>query len=111
MAALRGRRVCDEVEITHLGPERLICTDTPYVTEGDILELVVEDSELAVSYRFRAQVLWTEDYGDSLEVEMRFVGTPVLLRYGETSTRPATNPNLRAIGEAKTAPMPAVVAA
>jgi hypothetical protein len=91
-ALMRGKKVCDRVGVIALGPEGMVCTRAPWVSEGDTLELIIDDAELDVSYRFMAQVIWAEDqFDDSMEVELRFTGTPVLVRYGETATRPASH--------------------
>ncbi|MBT8493558.1 MAG: hypothetical protein KJO07_10910 [Deltaproteobacteria bacterium] len=91
-ALMRGNKVCDRVGVIALGPEGLVCSRAPWVSEGEILELIIDDAELDVSYRFMAQVIWAEDdQDDSMEVELRFTGIPVLVRYGEHSTRPASH--------------------
>ena len=91
-ALLRGKKVNDEVEVIALGPEGLICTRAPYMDEGETFEIVFEDHQQGLSYRFHGKVIWAEETEDGeLEVELAFTGTPVLVRYGDGATRPATH--------------------
>ncbi len=88
-AVLRGKKSCDSVEVVALGPEGLICRRAPYMDEGEHFEVIIESGEH--SYRFHAKVIWAEDADDgNLEVELAFTGIPVLVRYGEVATRPAS---------------------
>jgi len=88
-AVLRGKKACDTVEVVALGPEGLICRRAPYMDEGARFEVIIEVGEH--SYRFHAKVIWAEDADDgNLEVELAFTGIPVLVRYGEVATRPAS---------------------
>jgi len=90
-ALLRGPKVCDQVAVVALGPEGLTCVDAPYMNEGDAYEIVIDDAELSVSYRFMGRVmsLDDDDNGD-LAAQLSFTGVPVLVRYGETATRPGS---------------------
>lgn len=92
-ALLRGNRVCDHVEVVSMGPEGMICVGAPYMTEGDRIEIVFDDEELRVSYRFAAVVEHAIEMNDDgeLRVEFRFTGVPLLLRFAEQRTRPDTH--------------------
>ena len=87
-ARLRGRGHTDPVRIEDLTPAGLTCRNAPYFERGDIIELVVNDPECALSYRFKAEVTWTrEDVArDDFTLGAQFVGQPVLLRYGRAES-------------------------
>jgi hypothetical protein len=80
-AVLRGARLNDDVDVTHLGPSGCICRNAPYAAEGVTVELLIADSEDTVSYRFKAQVIWLEDDGDDYALGLEFVGVPLQVRY------------------------------
>jgi hypothetical protein len=80
-AVLRGARLDDDVDVTHLGPSGCVCRNAPYAEEGATIELVIADSEDTVSYRFKAQVMWLEDDGDDYALGLEFVGVPLQVRY------------------------------
>lgn len=80
-AVLRAPRLNDDVDITHLGPSGCVCRNAPYAEEGMTVELVIGDCEEAVSYRFKAQVMWLEDDGDDYALGLEFIGVPLLVRY------------------------------
>lgn len=80
-AVLRGPRLDDDIDITHLGPRGCVCRNAPYAEEGMTVELVIADSEATVSYRFKAQVTWLDDDGDDYALGLEFVGVPLQVRY------------------------------
>lgn len=72
----------DAVRIADLGPGGLECRQAPYVEEGTVVEVLIEDAELQLSYRFAAVVAWLrEDDGDDFALGLTFVGAPVLVHY------------------------------
>lgn len=80
---LRGRRVNDWVRVSELGPAGLVCRDCPWMEEGQLLDVVLEDDEQHASYRFKARVVWVAEAGEAgetLDVGLRFVGAPLLVR-------------------------------
>jgi hypothetical protein len=73
----------DRVRLTELGPGGLVCRQTPFVEEGTVIEVVIDDPEVDLSYRFFARVAWLrEDVGDDFAVGLELVGVPVLVHYG-----------------------------
>ncbi len=88
-ATLRARGHCDPVVIDNLAPGGLVCVRAPYFRDGETVEVVIDDAECRLSYRFKAEVAWLadDDQGDCI-VGLRFVGTPVLLRFGANGQVP-----------------------
>ncbi len=82
-ATLRGRKGADAVSIDNLAPGGLVCVRAPYFDEGETVEVVIDDAQCNLSYRFKAIVTWLDDdvEGDYI-LGLQFVGTPVLLRFG-----------------------------
>lgn len=75
----------DRVRLTEIGPGGLVCRQTPFVEEGTLLEVVIDDGEVDLSYRFFARVAWLrEDVGDDFALGLELVGVPVLVHYGPT---------------------------
>lgn len=73
----------DRVRMTEIGPGGLVCRHAPYVDEGAIVEVVIDDGEVNLSYRFYARVAWMrEDVGDDFALGLEFVGLPLLVHYG-----------------------------
>ena len=85
-ASLRGRGHVDAVNIADLAPGGMVCHNAPYLEEGDTVEIVVDDGECSLSYRFKAQVSWVRDEEESA-VGLSFVGVPLLLRFSQTERR------------------------
>jgi hypothetical protein len=82
---LRGRRVNDWVQVSELGPAGLVCSGCPFVEEGQLLDVVLEDDEQHASYRFKARVVWVAEAGEAgktIDVGLAFVGAPLLVRRG-----------------------------
>jgi hypothetical protein len=93
-AWLRGKRLNDRVKIVNLGPGGMVCDHGPYVEEGQTLEIVIDDAELSLSYRFKAEVTWHRpDANDDYTIGLRLVGTPVLVHYGPQPKRVDTERN------------------
>ncbi len=79
----RGEAINDRVRIGELTPGGLVCRQAPYVEEGDVVEVVIDDEAAHLSYRFKARVSWLrEDVGDDFALGLAFVGTPLLVHYG-----------------------------
>lgn len=85
-AMVRGHDLADPVRVVNLGPGGLVCEDAPFILTGESIEIVIDDAELNLSYRFKGVVTWvaTADAGCSFGI--RFVGMPLLVRYGPVST-------------------------
>ena len=50
------------------------------------IEIMIDDVDLAKSYRFKARVQWLrEDIGDDFALGLELVGMPVLVHYGPAS--------------------------
>jgi hypothetical protein len=87
-ARLRARGQADAVAIENLGLGGMVCRNSPYFHTGETIEIVIDDRELGLSYRFKAHVIWrTTQEDDDYTIGLRFVGAPLLLRY---SRGPAT---------------------
>lgn len=84
-AKLKARGHVDEVTIDNLGPGGVECAHAPYLDTDDLVEIVINDDELCLSYRFKARVTWFVDSDHDARAGLRFVGTPVLLRYGSSA--------------------------
>ncbi|ACY15902.1 PilZ domain-containing protein [Haliangium ochraceum] len=80
-AVLRGPRIHDDVAVTNLGPKGCVCRRAPFAEEGATVELMIEDSESSVSYRFKAEVRWLEDEDDDFVLGLHFLGVPLQVRY------------------------------
>jgi hypothetical protein len=82
-ALLKGGPLNDEVRVTEMSPGGLVCRSAPYAEEGQTLEVVIDDTQRALSYRFKATVQWLkDDVGDDFQLGLELVGTPVLVHYG-----------------------------
>jgi hypothetical protein len=85
-AQLRNRTLSDKVRIVELAPGGMVCAHAPYIDEGVALEVVIDDREVGLSYRFRARVAWRRDDGDEdYVIGLELVGTPVLMRFRATT--------------------------
>jgi hypothetical protein len=85
-AELRGSRFSDKVRVANLGPGGMVLLRAPYVEQGQTVEVVIDDDELSLSYRFKAVVIWLrDDDDDDFSVGLELVGSPVLVRYGSSS--------------------------
>jgi hypothetical protein len=86
---VRGAKLCDEVKLQSILLDRLVVVGCPWVEAAASLEIIIEDPELLLSYRFRGQVAWTRDDGKGrLAVGIELVGVPVLVRRGPKTARP-----------------------
>jgi hypothetical protein len=103
---IRGAKLCDEVRLESILLERLVVAGCPYVECAATVEVIIEDPELRLSYRFRGEVAWTRDDGKGrLAVGIELVGVPVLVRRGPKTGRPlaAAPPARRRIRVARAA--------
>jgi hypothetical protein len=82
-ARVRGRGHVDTVRVNELAPGGVTCQRAPYLERDELVEVVIDDVECALSYRFKARVTWIEadKDGDDYTMGLQFVGQPVLLRY------------------------------
>ena len=86
IAMIRGGDLNDRVKVAELAPGGLVVRGAPYVDEGMQIEIVIDDSVHAMSYRFKARVQWLrEDVGDDFALGLELVGMPVLIHYGPAS--------------------------
>lgn len=86
---VRGPRLCDEVKLQAIQLDRLVVAGCPWVEASAAVEIMIEDAELLLSYRFRGLVAWTRDDGNGrLAVGIELVGVPVLVRRGPRTSRP-----------------------
>ena len=86
---VRGSKLCDEVKLESILPDRLVVAGCPWVESEAAVEVMIEDAELLLSYRFRGKVAWTrEDGRGRLSVGIELVGVPVLVRRGPKTARP-----------------------
>jgi hypothetical protein len=82
-ALLKGGPLNDQVRVTEMSPGGLVCRAAPYAEEGQTLEVVIDDADRSLSYRFKATVQWLkDDVGDDFQLGLALVGTPVLVHYG-----------------------------
>ncbi|MCA9674881.1 MAG: hypothetical protein H6709_22485 [Kofleriaceae bacterium] len=78
-----GDGINDRVRISELGPGGLVCRQAPFADDGTVLEVVIDDPEMSLSYRFKARVAWLrEDVGDDFALGLTFVGAPLLIHHG-----------------------------
>jgi len=86
---VRGSRLCDEVKLGSILLDRLVVVGCPHVEASAPIEVMIDDPELLLSYRFRGTVAWTRDDGNGrLAVGIELVGVPVLVRRGPKTARP-----------------------
>lgn|GEM_PF-3210096 len=80
---LRSRGMTDTIEVINIDPNGMVCSGAPYVEEGTTVELVFEDDELMITYRFKATVKWRRDAeSDNYELGLQLVGVPLMIRHG-----------------------------
>lgn len=85
-ARLRIGDCDDPVRIVDIAPGGMVCRSTPFVDDGATVELVVDDDDLGLSYRFKAIVVWlSDDVNDDFMLGLELTGTPLLLRRGRAS--------------------------
>jgi hypothetical protein len=77
----------DRVRVDEIGPGGFVCRQAPYIDEGTMLEVVIDDAEVALSYRFNARVAWLREDGEDYAVGLELVGVPLLVHYGPTDHR------------------------
>ena len=83
-------KLSDTVQLFSVLLDRLILKGCPWLEDGAAVEVVIDDPELLLSYRFRGQVAWCcEEEGDRQTVALTLVGVPVLVRRRARSERPA----------------------
>ena len=89
-ANLRNKKLGDTVRVVELGPGGLVCRATPYVEKGERIEILFDDAELGISYRFRAVVAWVDEDGEDYACGLELQGTPLLVRFGPQRRRADT---------------------
>lgn len=93
-AVVRGGKLHDAVHVGDIGPGGMVCENAPYADVGTAVEIVIDDVELGLTYRFKARVQWLREDGDDYALGFEWTGTPVLLRHGNSL---ATDPELAKI--------------
>jgi hypothetical protein len=84
-------KLCDEVHLDAILLDRVVLKGCPWVEAPVALEVIIEDPELRLSYRFKGVVAWTREEGEGLlTVGVELCGVPVLVRRGPRSERSAT---------------------
>jgi hypothetical protein len=92
-ATLHRRQFRDPVTILDLAPGGFVCEGAPYLQEADRVEMVVPASDDgATSYRFMAEVAWTEDRDADCLIGFRFLGVPLEIRTRPGSSESASAP-------------------
>jgi hypothetical protein len=85
---LRGQsgRTSDAVRLARVDVDQLEVSGCPWIDVGERVELVIEDAELRLSYRFKARVAWArEQTSAGFLVGLDLLGVPVLVRRGPPS--------------------------
>jgi hypothetical protein len=80
-ATLHRRQFRDPVTILDLAPGGFVCEGAPFLQEADRVEVVIgagDDED--TSYRFIAEVAWTEDRDADCLIGFRFLGVPLEIR-------------------------------
>ncbi|MEZ4402505.1 MAG: PilZ domain-containing protein [Kofleriaceae bacterium] len=83
-AVLRGGKLHDAVTVDDIGPGGMVCGGAPYAEVGTAVEVVIDDVDLGLTYRFRATVAWMREDGDDYLLGFAWSGAPVMLRHGNS---------------------------
>lgn len=90
---VRGGRISDQVRLARVRLDQLELEGCAWLDPDTAVELVIEDSELRLSYRFKARVAWArEQKNGTTSLGIELLGAPVLVRRGPPGTpveRPA----------------------
>ena len=89
-AKLRNKRLSETVRVVDLGPGGMVCRGVPFIDDGERIEVVFDNAELGVSYRFRALVAWVRAQNGEHVCGLELLGAPVLVRFGPTGRRADT---------------------
>jgi hypothetical protein len=84
-AMVRGGDLNDKVQVAELAPGGLVVKGAPYVDTGMQIEIVIDDVDLARSYRFKARVQWMRAEKADYALGLELLGMPVLIHYGPAS--------------------------
>jgi hypothetical protein len=90
-ATLRARsgKMCDEVRLAGVLLDRLELAGCPWIERGSMVEVVIEDAELRLSYRFKARVVSAREERGGAALGIELLGVPVLVRRGPAGVAPA----------------------
>ena len=108
-ATLRGRsgRTCDTVRLARVRLDQLELEGCPWIDPDTAVELIIEDAELRLSYRFKARVAWAREHKSGVtSLGLELLGVPVLVRRGPPSApveRPAKTKSSRRAAAARVA--------
>jgi hypothetical protein len=83
-AVVRGGKLHDAITVSDVGPGGAVCPRAPYAEVGTPVEIVIDDVELGLTYRFKARVQWMREEGDDYALGFAWTGTPVMLRHGNS---------------------------
>lgn len=96
----RGGRTSDPVRLARVRLDGVEVDGCPWIDLGTLVELVVEDAELRLSYRFKARVSSALEHKSGVvSLGLELLGVPVLVRRGPPGTpaeRPARTKGRRA---------------
>lgn len=90
-ATLRGgpNKLWDKVQLASAELDRIAVRVTALLEPGSPVELLVEDEELRLSYRFRTRIASVQgDPAGGYKVVLELVGLPLLVRRGPKQARP-----------------------
>ncbi|HTE56035.1 MAG TPA: hypothetical protein VK698_34525 [Kofleriaceae bacterium] len=92
VASLRGRagKLWDRIGISSVGLDQVGVKVPAFLEPGALVELVVEDEELRLSYRFKGLVrsIHGDPSAPAHGVTIELVGVPLLVRRGPKVARP-----------------------
>lgn len=81
VATVRGGKADDRVRLVAIGPSTMALAASPYVEAGTKVEVVVDDEEHGLSYRFKAiAISLDDDAHDLFRIGLELLGSPILLR-------------------------------
>jgi hypothetical protein len=80
IAVVRGASSDDRVKLVDLCHTTMTIAACPFLDIGAKLDVMIDDEERALSYRFKARVLRFELDGSGNRITLELVGAPLLLR-------------------------------
>lgn len=89
-ATLRGgpRKLCDRVELLSADLDQLEVLVSAFLEAGAMIELLIEDEELRLSYRFKGRVVAIRDgEAGGQKAALALIGVPLLVRRGPRPNR------------------------
>jgi hypothetical protein len=81
VARVRSGSNEDRVQLVAVGPSAMALTGAPYLDDGALVELLIDDDGAGHSYRFKGRVAaLDDDEGDLYRARIELIGAPLLLR-------------------------------